>query len=159
MQKNNTSYGIFFLFLFLLVSCRYDPHARNLTTAMPDVSDVVGSYIFEESFLPNNLRADHVKTLLTLYADGTFVGEMVPTMESASLPSNFFSSLKTISGKWNISPTGSIGTFNKQIWGVSFLASESQPLAASFLGKPKPNGMIFQFGDPDSGYAIILKRK
>ena len=45
------------------------------------------------------------------------------------------------------------------IWGVYLRDTAQKMHPAHFTGKQPPYGLIFQIGDPDSGYAILMKKK
>ena len=45
------------------------------------------------------------------------------------------------------------------IWGVYLRDPADKMMPADFTGKKPPYGLIFQLGDPDSGYAILMKKK
>jgi hypothetical protein len=71
----------------------------------------------------------------------------------------FSSSLVSGTGKWEMDTIGTLDPGAKRIWGVYLRTPDNRFHAADFTGARPPYGLIFTLGDPDSGYAIILKKK
>lgn len=152
------------LTLLLVLGCQYDPHAHLYTTDKPETMDVVGSYVLaSQSLAPGGLTALRGKTCsIELRSDGTFVATNVPPWQDGFPHANFFDTLISGSGTWRIGSVGSVDDGRKPLkthWGV-YLDSPAARFAAVGLTSPKPPyGLIYTLGDPDSGEALILKRK
>lgn len=139
-----------------LAGCRqYDPHAHLYTTSEPKTEDVIGTYVLDEFHLPPEAGNSRPEVVVDLHADGTYAAANVPPWEEFGTPGkNFFKSLLTATGKWQKRKPGSI-------WGVDFSTRALEPRVESayFTGDKPPYGLIFTLGDPNSGHAVILKKK
>jgi hypothetical protein len=151
-----------FKFLFfmsvLAISCQYDPHANLLTTSEPREEDVVGTYVLDRYDLPDSLTPKKPDTRVELRADGTFTAINVPPWKLGDPDVAFVSSFHSGEGKWDKSIMGTLDPGSKKIWGIYLRTGDSQFHPADFTGDKPPYGLIFTFGDPDSGNAILLKR-
>jgi hypothetical protein len=146
------------LFIALvLAGCQHDPHAHLYTTTEPKNEDVVGVYVLDQFHLSLEAGTAHPDVKVELRADGTFTATNVPPSKIETIDKTFFHSLQSGSGKWEKAQTGMLDS--KTIWGVNLNTPDNRFYPASFTGDKPPYGMIFTLGDPDSGDAIILKRK
>ncbi len=150
-----------FLILAALVlnGCQYDPHAHLYTTSEPKTQDVVGTYILDLFHLPPEAGSAHPDVVVELRADGTFAATNVPPWAIEAPSTNFFASLISGTGQWQKDILGTLDPGRKHIWGVRLQTSNSRFHPANLTGDKPPYGLIFTLGDPDSGHAVILKRK
>lgn len=142
-----------------LVGCQYDPHANLYTTSEPKSDDVVGTYVLDTFHLPPQVGSAPQDVVVELHADGTFAATNVPPWMLEDPGTNFFRSLLTGSGKWEKATLGTLDPGQKRIWGVYLRTPDNRFEPANFTGDMPPYGLIFTLGDPDSGYAVILRKK
>ena len=158
--KTLLQYCILFSLMSLFVaSCQYDPYANLLTTTEPRVEDIIGTYVLDRYELPNDLSLRKTNIRVELRADGTFTAINVPPWKLGELDDNFVSKFRSGEGKWEKSVMGILDPGSRQIWGIYLRTEDSQFHPADFTGDKPPYGLIFTLGDPDSGNAIILKKK
>lgn len=149
--------GVLFLFNFL--GCQYDPHAHLLTTEEPNNNDIVGTYVLDSYYLPNGSNIENCGIKVEIHANGTFSATNIPPWELGTPDANFLSSLISGTGKWEKSVMGTLDPGARKIWGIYLRADSNRFLPADFTGDKFPYGLIFTLGDPDSGYAILLKKQ
>lgn len=142
-----------------VAGCQYDPHAHLYTTVEPKTDDIVGTYVLEALHLPTEAGSARPIVTLELRADGTFAATNVPPWELTIPRPSFSASLLSGTGKWEKGTVGTLDPGQKQIWGVYLRAPDNRFHPATLTGKKPPYGLIFTLGDPDSGYAVILKRQ
>lgn len=148
------------LLLFLaFAGCQYDPHAHLLTTNEPSREDVVGVYILDRFDMPPELAGKSTEIVVELRADGTFSATNVPPWELDTPKPSFFESLLSGTGHWEIGKMGQLDPGAHTIWGVYLRDPANKMMPAYFTGEKPPYGLIFELGDPDSGYAILMKKK
>jgi hypothetical protein len=149
---------LIFTSLFL-VGCQYDPHAHLYTTSEPANENIVGTYVLEDFHLPQVAGEARPQVVVELHADGTFAATNVPPWTLEGPGTNFFATLVTGTGKWEKSTLGMLDPGQKKIWGVYLRTPDNAFHSAFFTGDRAPYGLIFTLGDPDSGDAVLLKRK
>jgi hypothetical protein len=88
-----------------------------------------------------------------------FAATNVPPWVLDTPDTNFFTSLVTTTGKWEKGTLGTLDPGQRTIWGVHLHSSDRKIRLPYFTGDKPPYGLIFTLGDPDSGHAVILKRK
>lgn len=150
---------LIFVVSLALVGCQYDPHANLYTTSEPKAEDIVGTYVLDAFHLPPEVGSSRPDVRIELYADGTFTATNVPPLEFSTPGTNFFASLLTAAGKWEKDTLGTLDPGQKRIWGIYLRTSDSKIHPANFTGDKPPYGLIFTLGDPDSGHAVLLRRK
>ena len=142
-----------------VVGCQYDPHANFYTTNEPKAEEVVGTYVLDAFHLPPEVGSSRPAVVVELHADGTFAATNVPPWELGTPGTNFFTSLLTATGKWERDALATLDAGQKHIWGVQLRTPDSKIHPAYFTGNKPPYGLIFTLGDPDSGHAVILRKK
>ena len=142
-----------------LVGCQFDPHANLYTTSEPKPEDIVGTYILIAFHLPPEVGSARPEVLVELHADGTFAATNVPPWELSTPGTSFFASLISTTGKWEKKTLGTLDPGQKDIWGVRLHTPDSRIHPAFFTGDKPPYGLIFTLGDPDSGHAVLLRRR
>ena len=142
-----------------LVGCQFDPHAHLLTTSEPKAEDIVGTYVLHAFHLPPEVGNSRPDVLVELHADGTFAATNVPPWELCTPSARFFASLISTTGKWEKVTLGILDPGQRDIWGVRLHTPGSNIHPAFFTGDQPPYGLMFTLGDPDSGHAVILRRK
>lgn len=148
---------LFLLFVAVICGCQYDPHAHLLATTKPNPSEVVGTYVLDSSVLPSWVEKVPEVTI-ELHADGTFIGRNIPSDWNDAPDKKFLTTLVDCKGIWEIRQNGEMDD-NSKIWGVYLYAGEKTVLPPDFTGKYPHLGLIFELGDPDCGYALLLKKK
>jgi len=143
----------------LLAGCQYDPHASLYTTTEPKTEDVLGTYVLDALHLPSECGSARPDIVVELHGDGTFAATNVPLWKLETPGTNFFTSLVSGSGNWEKDTLGTLDPGQKHIWGVYLRTPDNRFHPANFTGDKPPYGLIFTLGDPDSGHAVILKRK
>jgi len=164
MQKWNQIFEI--LILTILISCQYDPYAHKYTTSKPKESELIGSYIFEKQTVEyeitefkDSLNNQTVIPKIEINSNGTYKVVNFPVFETFN-PT--FIGLITQTGEWKISTVGSIGDGSgnlKKHWGIYLLGLPNDVQSAGLMNNKSPYGIIFGFGDPDAGQAMIFKKK
>ena len=147
-------------------ACQYDPFALNYTTERPKNSEVTGQYFLEyqtvdhqiKEFLePNTNRI--TSPMILVSQDGTFEFRNVPDFKGTF--DLEFQGLVNSSGEWNIETVGTIGdgTGNmKEHWGLTLSGTTPNLSGVGFMNDKPPYKLIFGYGDPDEGKAMIFKR-
>ncbi len=152
--------------LLSLSACQYDPFTHNYTTEKPDKSDVIGRYYFErqtidyqiKEFLePNSNRI--ANPMILINPDGTYEFNNIPDFEG--ILDIEFKGLVNSKGEWNIQTVGTIGdgTGNLQKhWGLVLSGTTENLSRLGFMQGEPPYSLIFGYGDPDEGKAMIFKK-
>jgi|AntDeeMinimDraft_5_1070356.scaffolds.fasta_scaffold03609_3 hypothetical protein len=164
MQKWHQIFG--FLILTILTSCQYDPYAHKYTTTEPEKSNLVGTYIFEKQTVDyditefkDSLSNRTVIPKIKIKSNGIYKVVNLPVFETFD-PT--FIGLVTQTNEWKISTVGSIGDGNgdlKKHWGIYLLGLPSDLQNAGLMNDESPYAIIFGFGDPDAGQAMIFKKE
>ena len=170
MRNNKIKKGFALLAALALCGCQYDPHAHTYTTHKPKVEEIVGEYeldaIYMDHYAPgirDKIRALPRPPTIRILADGTFVAERFPYFGEVRPGFEYrFEDFRTIDSKWTPEVVGSIGDGSGAIKDHHGIRLDGLPIHlihAGFTGTRKVDGLIFGFGDPDSGDAIIYKKK
>lgn len=141
------------------VGCQHDPNAHLLTTAEPSRQDVVGVYVLDDFSMPSELSGKSAEIVVEIRPDGTFSATNVPPWELDTPKTDFFESLLSGTGRWEIGRMGTLDPGGHTIWGVYLRDPANKMHPANFTGKKAPYGLMFQLGDPDSGYVVLMKKK
>ena len=149
---------LFAFFLFALAGCQYDPHGDIYTTTEPKVEDIVGTYVLDRFDLPMDTSKIHCDVTVDLHVDGSFNATNIPPWGIGEVHTNFFSLLSSGNGKWEKSALGTLDG-SKRIWGAYLRTPDNRFHPVDFTGDKPPYGLIFTLGDPDSGNAVLLKKK
>jgi hypothetical protein len=101
--------------------------------------------------------------LIRLQADGTFKAERYPYFSETQAGFEYkFEDFRSLTGKWSPTTLGVISDGSgsaKTHYGISVDGLPSHLASFGFTGVSKVDGLIIEFGDPDSGDAIIYKKK
>ncbi len=164
MQKWNKIFG--FLILTIILSCQYDPYAHKYTTTEPKKSDLIGTYVFEKQTVDyeiaefkDSLNNQTVIPKIEINSNGTYKVLNLPVFETFD-PT--YIGMITQTGEWQILTVGSIGDGSgnlKKHWGIYLLGLPSDVQNAGLMNDESPYGIIFGFGDPDAGQAMIFKKE
>ena len=166
-MKQHGIYTVLQLFILIVVnSCQYDPFAHQYTTEEPSKSDIIGEYVLEmqtidpgvKEFLePNSNRIANPKIILS--SDTTFKFINVPDFRGVFEIK--FKGLINGSGNWELETVGfiddGIGDL-EQHWGLRLSNVTSELTYAKLASNSPPYKLIFGFGDPDEGKALIFKK-
>ena len=158
------------LALGLLAGCQYDPHAHRYTTTEPSIAKIAGEYalseIYMESYAPG-IR-EKVEQLpspptIRLGTDGTFLATDFPYFSETRQGFEYrFEEFRSLETTWRLSAVGAIsdgsGTI-KTHHGLELADLPAHLGSPGFIGMNRVEGLIFGFGDPDSGDAIIFLKK
>lgn len=150
---------LFTILLVLLWSCQYDPHAHLYTTSPPEEGSIPGVYTLARYDLAANIPIEHHNVKLTLFPDGKFTATNIPPWTLSGPDSNFFSTLLSGHGKWELGTLGTLDPGAKKIWGIYLRDEEDRFHPANLSGDKAPYGLIFTLGDPDMGDAVILRKQ
>ena len=145
--------------LVIMAGCQYDPHSNLYTTTEPKTEDVVGTYVLDRYDLPPDIPVAHRNMEVVLNADGTFSATNIPPWKLEGPDRGFFAGLLSGTGRWEKAELGTLDPGGHRIWGVYLRTPDDRFHPADFTGSKPPYGLIFTLGDPDSGDAVILKRK
>ncbi len=158
------------LFSAALCGCQYDPHAGDYTTHEPTVGEIVGEYELDQIYMESYSAGIGAKVaglpappIIHLLADGTFIAERFPYFtETRSGFEYQFEDFREIESKWSQTEVGSIGDGSgttKTHYGISVDELPRHLSSFGFTGAKEVDGLIIGFGDPDSGDAIIYRKK
>jgi hypothetical protein len=155
---------IFFITITLTTSC-YIPDSDQYLVIKPNDNDVLGFYEFKSQTVDKSIDNEVLKKrnpLILIMEDGTYRIEGLPGFIKDG-PENYkFKKHVFLSGFWKIESIGTIdigkGNFQKH-WGLKLYSAPSGLMYAGLIGKEKPNGIIYTFGDPDLGKVMILNKK
>ena len=150
--------SLLLLCTLLITACQYDPHANLLTITKPNRDDIVGTYVTDRLDMPPGLTRT-VDITVELHADGTFTATNVPPWKLDDPKDDFFSTLLSGTGRWELATMGQLDPGAHPLWGVYLRDGANRMAPAHLTGTEAPYGLIFELGDPDEGYAILLKRK
>ena len=152
------------LLLTSFVSCQYDPFAHKYTTKEPRKYELVGTYIFDRQTVDyeitefqNSTNTSIVTPRISIMQDGTFEVINLPIFESAS-----YEGLISTMGNWKISRVGSVGDGSgnlKPQWGIYMSELPEELRNVGLMNSESPYEIIFGFGDPDAGQAMIFKKE
>lgn len=153
-----------------LCGCQYDPHAGDYTTHEPTVEEIAGEYELDQIYMESysagigaKVAALPVPPIIRLLADGTFIAQQFPYFtETRSGFEYQFEDFRPIDSKWSQAEVGSIGDgsgTSKTHYGISVDGLPPHLSSFGFTGTKEVDGLIIGFGDPDSGDAIIYKKK
>ncbi|RZJ67597.1 MAG: hypothetical protein EOO50_04775 [Flavobacterium sp.] len=129
-------------------------------TKEPNAEDVVGSYVFEKQTIDPKLKLVR-KSKITLLANGTYVAENFPTFTADSAGNYKFAGQVSFAGKWRIQAGGFVdsGSGNTAFFGLLLEGAPESLANPTIKGDEIPDGLIFGFGDPDSGEAIVFSKR
>ena len=176
-MKINARFNFKFFWLITALiwvgGCQFDPFADDYTRTKPSQADVVGTYILKEQTL-NDTPIDKLKAVngskssihkMVLRADGTYSLTNLPiwlgNWSSGSSDEWSVKEFKSDSGQWKMCVVGSIGEGSGKdvdIWGLD-IASTLPFETVTLAGEQAPYRIIFGFGDPDGGDAMIYERE
>jgi hypothetical protein len=153
--------------------CQYDPFADSYTTKEPASGDVVGTYVLTHQTLTetpvDQLAArdgTHPRVFeLVLTANGVFTATNLPVwVDDWSDGANEWSirEFVSVSGGWRIDTVGSIGDGSgktKHAWGVVLYGEAVPDVHVTLSGTQAPYRLIFGYGDPDGGDAMIYEKQ
>jgi hypothetical protein len=160
--------------LFVVISsaclCQYDPFAHEYTSTPPPEAEVVGTYVLTRQTL-NRVPIEKLTALdgsgpstikLILYDDNRFEAVNLPVWIEGS--SNGWTVYKfvSLSGTWGIDIVGAVSDGTKKIaevWGIVLSSDKAPSVQVTLAGEKPPYKLIFGYGDPDGGYAMIYERE
>jgi hypothetical protein len=149
---------VLFALALLLTGCQYDPHADLYTTNEPNTDDIAGTYVLDKFDLPmDSSKAPH-DVEIEIRRDGTFTATNIPPWKMGEASTNFFSQLLSGDGKWEKDTVGTRSD-SKRIWGIDLRTPDNRFAPAALTGEKPPYGLIFTLGDPDSGQAVLLRKR
>lgn len=149
-----------FLTIALTLGCisQYAPYAHLYSTEKPKTGDIVGLYnLKEQTIIDGNLDFIQGKpSTIKINIDGSYKATNFPNWMEREEANNNHPKLISETGTWRIDEIGSIsskdGTIN--VWGIRFSGIET----ANLTKNTPPHGLIFSYGDPDSGDVMIYEK-
>ncbi|MDH5380277.1 MAG: hypothetical protein OEW75_05455 [Cyclobacteriaceae bacterium] len=163
---SNMRYLILILTLTTIITgCQYDPYADKYTIVEPTDTDVIGTYEYDFQTIDISIDKNKFKSngsRIIINSDRTYKIEMMPYFKEVAIMTYEFKRQISFSGSWRIQEIGTIDFGNgnlKKRWGILLYLAPKELQYAGFLGTEKPNGIIFGFGDPDSGNVMTFSKK
>lgn len=151
----------------------YDPIASQYVRHEPDSNDLVGTYVLVKQSLTREAVEDLQMengtqvpvSRLVLHADGSFTAENVPIWVSDWENGVEWSveKVESTTGQWYVDTVGGIGNGTGTVvplWGLILTSDNHIRLAdyIAFTGQQPPYEIVFRYGDPDSGDAMVYKK-
>ena len=162
-------YLIAIVLCLLVVGCQFDPYADTYITHQPTHVETVGEYVLTEIQMEYYSPgiASKVKNLsspprIVLKDDGHFEAFDFPCFSKEDPFSYHFDSFRQLSGKWEIQRAGSVddGSGNiKPTYGLELTDLPIHLDGPTLSGSKHVDGLVFGYGDPDEGNAIIFTKK
>lgn len=142
--------------------CQHDPYAHLFATQRPSSENVVGVYILKEQTLSTgglNFIQGQPATI-ELLDDGTYTVTNFPLWKEIGATEYEFKSLLTMTGTWQIEAVGTVSNSAESTtaWGIVFEPALDDSVANLMNNEP-PHGLIFTYGDPDSGDVMIFEKE
>ena len=148
----------------------FNPFAHEFTTREPKKDEVVGTYVLShqtvQNYAPtlaNDLKGLPEQPSIVIASDGKFSFHRVPTFGDEKSPMNpRFTGFSDASGTWAIATVGGVGDGSGKVeshWGLRLSTLSGSMGSPGFMGKSKPDRLIFTFSDPDSGEVLIFRKK
>lgn len=120
---------------------------------------MVGTYVKDKCFIPTGCGAEPEEMIVELRRDGSFTATNVPPWRPDQPQADFYYSFVSDTGYWELDRLGTLDPGGRPIWGVYLRDPGNDIHPAHITGAKGQFGLIFTIGDPDSGDAILLKRK
>lgn len=149
----------------IMTGCQYDPYADKYTVVEPTDNDVIGTYEYDFQTVDHSVDKEKLKrsgATITINEDKTYKIEKLPYFKEVGVLTYKFDKQISISGTWTIQEIGAVDFGNgniKKHWGLILESAPDELKYAGLMGTEKPNGIIFGFGDPDSGEVMTLNKK
>jgi hypothetical protein len=133
--------------LLLVAGCPSDPNVDFCTTVKPAAADVAGRYTLTAQTVDAGGLAvlQGKESWIELRDDGTFTATNVPPSSSDRQEEEFFDTLVSGSGRWQIDSVGSIanaGGKPKTHWGVVFEAENPEIMQMGLTGAAPQFGLL-----------------
>lgn len=154
------------LSLIVFISCQYDPYAHTYTTSEPKASELIGTYIFHKQTVDYDItefkdaiNGEIVVPKIKINANGTYEVINLPVFESFD-PT--YVGLISKTGNWEVLPVASIGNGSGEIkdhWGFHMPELPKDLRRVGLMNSKAPYGIIFGFGDPDTGQVMIFTKE
>jgi hypothetical protein len=143
------------------------PYGNELTTREPTTAEIAGTYVLAKQSLKayaptlaDDLTKLKAPPVITLSADGRYSLQRVPRFDDTATPA--LTGFSNESGTWKLTTVGVVagGSSNKgSHWGLHFSGLPGSMAQSGFLGNPKPDGLLFSFGDPDSDEVMLFRKQ
>ena len=149
----------------LFTGCQYDPYADKYTVVEPTDKDVTGIYEFDfqtVDYSVDNKQIEKSRPRIRINSDNTYMIERLPYFKEVGSLTYKFDKQVSISGTWKIEEVGTVDFGDgklKKHWGLVLESAPDELRYAGLMGTEKPDGIIFGFGDPDSGDVMTLNKK
>jgi hypothetical protein len=149
----------------IMTGCQYDPYADKYTVVEPTDKDVIGTYEFDFQTVDYTVDKEELKDSrpkIVINSDKTYKIVGLPYFKEIGVLTYKFDKQVSVSGTWAIAQIGSVDFGNgniKKHWGLRLESAPKELEYAGLMGTEKPDGIIFGFGDPDSGEVMTLNKK
>jgi len=141
--------------------CQYDPYAHLFTTQQPPSENVVGVYILKEQTLSTEGLSflQGQPATIELNSNGTYTATNFLLWKETGAAEYKFDSLLSMTGNWKIKAVGTVsgGDEHTASWGIVFDPVLDDSVVNLTNNEP-PHGLIFTYGDPDSGDVMIFEK-
>lgn len=149
----------------IMTGCQYDPYAGKYTVVEPTENDVIGTYEYDFQTIDYTVDKEGIEKSgpkIIINSDKTYKIEKIPYFKKVGIMRYKFEKQISISGTWTIQEIGAVDFGNgniKKHWGLILESAPDELKYAGLMGPEKPDGIVFGFGDPDSGEVMTLNRK
>jgi hypothetical protein len=151
------------ILLLFVTGCGFDgSYMGNYTVDRPQISDIVGTYKFEEQTIHESLQyKEAASSFITLNKDGTFIANNVLNLAGDTGKYTSKDGLINVSGKWQLK-LDSVQTSSgnkKAHWGVALTPAPESISFVGFLGNSPPYKLIINYDDPDLNQVMLFSKK
>jgi len=139
--------------------CSYAPFADRITTVEPQAVDVVGVYVLSmHTMVPDRTAAPKPGSArIELFGDGTYTATGFPVWTAHELSGYEVQDIISQKGTWQVCSAGSVN--DDTAWGVCLNpAFDNLSITPDLTHNEPPYGLLFTYGDPDSGNVVEFVR-
>ncbi|MDC8003676.1 hypothetical protein POV27_06415 [Aureisphaera galaxeae] len=159
--------ALFLLLFVIFYGCQYDPYAKDYNTKKPSTVDMVGRYFLEKQTVDHDMTdfknaetQEVVTPEIRIHSNGTYKVMNLPRFNREG-PHEFLG-LISHDGNWTFTERGTVdkgGDKLETTWGILLEGLPDEVLVPGIMYNKSPHKLIFGFGDPDNGNAMLFRRE